>query len=222
MGNEMISVFGLMRFNDAYTPGDARQTLAGRAGEQKAQLPGSTLNLVSDRSQLGISYNRGGLELDAISQFHMSDVSAAFAAADRGEMDVGAGLSQEGLKDIFVLTAFKNTVIEPPTHGKFVKRMSLLTKRPDVSLEQFREEWFNFHAILLKRMPGILGYRQNLVIDAPPQHDRTPITGIVELWLESPELIEAVFRSDRGVTTMTHAREFIGEITTFLVEPIAL
>lgn len=219
----MISVFGLMRFNEGYTSKDAKGTLASRLETtKKAQLPDSTLNLVSDRNQLGITYQRGDLELDAISQFKVPDVSAGFSAAEAGEMDVGGGLSQEGLKDIFVLTAFRNTVIEPPTTGKFVKRMSLLTKRPDVDLEHFRSEWFGLHATLLRRMPGILGYRQNFVIDSPPQGDRTPIHGIVELWFESAETIGSAFRSDRGITTMTHAKEFIGEITTFMVEPVGL
>ncbi|MBO9112651.1 MULTISPECIES: EthD family reductase [Rhizobium/Agrobacterium group] len=219
----MISVFGLMRFNDGYTIKDAKGSAANRSEtNQKSQLPGSKLNLVSDRNQLGITYQRGGLELDAISQFKLTDVSAGFSAAEAGEMDVGAGLSQEGLKDIFVLTAFADTVIEPPTNGTFVKRMSLLTKRSDVDLERFRSEWFGVHSILLRRMPGILGYRQNFIIDSPPHGDRTPIHGIAELWFETRDAIDPAFRSDKGITTMTHAKEFIGEITTFIVEPLDL
>ncbi len=217
----MISVFGLMRFNDGYTSTEAKGTIATRIAE-RPQLPGSVVNLVTDRTQHGIDYQRGNLELDAISQFKVSDVSAAFTAAELGEMDVGASLSQGELTDIFVLSAFRNTVIEPPTTGKFVKRMSLLTKRLDVDLEHFRSEWFGLHATLLRRMPGILGYRQNFIVDAPPHRDRTPVHGIVELWFESPEAIDSAFRSDKGITTMTHAKEFIGEITTYMVDPIDL
>lgn len=218
----MISVFGLMRFADGYSRDEADKTLAEKDKAATRQLPGSVLNLVSDRKQLGITYNRGSLELDAISQFQLADVSEGFTAADQGRMDVGAGLSQEGLTDIFVLTAFRNTVIAPPSAGKYVKRMSLLTKRPDVDLEDFRNEWFGLHGTLVKRLPGILGYQQNLVIDAPQQTERSLVHGIVELWFESPDAIDSAFRSDRGVTTMTHAKEFIGEITTFLVEPVSL
>ncbi|MCP2138620.1 uncharacterized protein (TIGR02118 family) [Rhizobium sp. SLBN-94] len=217
----MISVFGLMRFNDGYTTAEAKDTVVARTNG-KPQLPGSVLNLVTDRNQLGITYQRGGLELDAISQFNVSDVSAAFTATEQEEMDVGAGLSQGELKDIFVVTAFRNTIIEPPTTGKFVKRMSLLSKRPDVDLEHFRSEWFGLHAVLLRRMPGILGYRQNFIVDAPPYAERTPVHGIVELWFESTEAIDSAFRSDKGITTMTHAKEFIGEITTYMVDPIDL
>ncbi|MBB3386192.1 MULTISPECIES: EthD family reductase [unclassified Rhizobium] len=217
----MISVFGLMRFNEGYSTAEAKDTVAARIAE-RPQLPGSVVNLATSRGQLGISCQRGSLEVDAISQFKVADVSAAFTAAELGEMDVGAGLSQGELTDIFVLTAFRNTVIEPPTTGKYVKLMSLLTKRTDVDLEQFRSEWFGLHAVLLNRMSGILGYRQNFIVDAPPRGDRTPLHGIVELWFESAEAIERAFRSDKGITTMTHAKEFIGEITTYTVDPIDL
>jgi hypothetical protein len=45
------------------------------------------------------------------------------------------------------------------------------------------------------------------------------VDGMVELWFPDTETIEAAFRSDVGITTMTHAKEFIAEISTFLVEP---
>jgi len=80
------------------------------------------------------------------------------------------------------------------------------------------------HADLVRTMPGVSGYRQNVVCGrertkgVPCGYDELPIDGIVELWFESPEVLNAAFASPRGVTLMTHAREFIAEITTFLVE----
>jgi len=70
----------------------------------------------------------------------------------------------------------------------------------------------------------VRGYRQNLIVGRevpkgqPVDYDRLPIDGIVELWFDDTESLNTAFASPRGVTLMTHAREFIAEITTFLVE----
>ncbi len=45
-----------------------------------------------------------------------------------------------------------------------------------------------------------------------------PIDGIVKLWFDDVAALDATFLSLPGATLMTHALEFIDEITTFLVE----
>jgi len=76
---------------------------------------------------------------------------------------------------------------------------------------------------LLKRM-SIKGYTQNLVIDRnlgrgkPATYDQLPVDGSVELWFADVESLDAAFASDAGRTLITHASEFISEISTFLVE----
>jgi hypothetical protein len=56
-------------------------------------------------------------------------------------------------------------------------------------------------------MPGVSGYRQNVVIarerikGQPCGYEDLPIDGIVELWLERPETLEAAFSSPAGRTT---------------------
>jgi uncharacterized protein (TIGR02118 family) len=100
--------------------------------------------------------------------------------------------------------------------------MSLLRKRPDVSSEVFKDEWFNLHALLVRRLPGVLGYRQNLVLDGADEDGERVVDGIVELWFESLESIEGAFTSPRGITTMTHAKEFIAQINTYVVQPTVI
>ena len=48
------------------------------------------------------------------------------------------------------------------------------------------------------------------------------IDGIVELWFETTDTLNAAFSSPQGVETMQHATTFIDEITTFLVEPFVV
>jgi hypothetical protein len=73
-------------------------------------------------------------------------------------------------------------------------------------------------------MPGIEGYRQNLVIErqavkgTPCDYNDLPVDGVVELWFTSADTLNQAFASPQGVQTMAHAKSFIDEITTFIVE----
>jgi uncharacterized protein (TIGR02118 family) len=102
--------------------------------------------------------------------------------------------------------------------------MSTLKRRADVSPEKFKAEWFDVHSFLVKRLPEIKGYTQNLVFGRshtrgkPATYEDLPINGIVELWFTDADSLNAGFASDAGKTLMTHATEFISEISTFLVE----
>jgi len=93
-----------------------------------------------------------------------------------------------------------------------------------VSTERFEHEWRVEHARLVKRVEGVRGYRQNLIVarEAPKGtrvgYEGLPVDGIVELWFDNAASLDAAFATPQGVTLMTHAREFIAEITTFLVE----
>jgi len=113
----------------------------------------------------------------------------------------------------------------PVTKGeRLIKRMSTLKRRPDVSAEKFQREWFDVHSELVKRLPEVKGYTQNLIFDRshgrgrPITYDEFPVDGIVELWFRDADDLESGFRSASGKTLMTHAEEFIAEISTFLVE----
>ena len=73
-------------------------------------------------------------------------------------------------------------------------------------------------------MPGVAGYRQNVVIARERikgqacGYDELPIDGIVEMWFEDAATLEAAFGSPAGRTTMKHALTFLAEITAFVVE----
>jgi uncharacterized protein (TIGR02118 family) len=182
-------------------------------------------NHVTDQIQRGIDFKRGPLSFDGFSQLGFDSLTDM--RSQMGHSVVEALIADEAnfLNDITVITTLRNVVVQPPKSGKFVKRMSTLRKRPDVTMPEFQRQWFNEHSYLVKRIPGLLGYRQNLVIDR--QKSRTAdsddgmslgIDGIVELWFEDVDAIERGFRSDRGRTTMMHAQEFISEISTFMVD----
>src|SRR5262249_31854193 len=181
-------------------------------------------NYVVDSVQRGITYPRGNEQLDGISMLWFDSEQAM---RDAIATDAGRALVADEnhfMGDLRIVALDQVEVIAPATDRPLIKRMSLLKRLPGVSPERFKHEWRVEHAHLVQRVDGVRGYRQTLIVgrEAPKgtrvDYDGLPIDGIVELWFDDAASIDAAFSSPQGVTLMTHAREFIAEITTFLVE----
>ena len=196
-----------------------------------ARLPGLleySQNHVVDSEQRGISFKRGPEQLDGISQLRFESLESMQAAI---ATEVGPILIEDENKFIGrlrIVTVEPHVVVAPPASGKVLKRMSLLRRREGISPETFAREWREVHGPLVKQMPGIKGYRQNLIQgrESPKgvivSHTEMPIDGIVELWFDDTESINNAFGSAIGKEKMAHAATFIGEITTFLVETVTV
>jgi uncharacterized protein (TIGR02118 family) len=191
------------------------------AQEVKPQTPDAVFggrrqyldNVVVDQSQLAIDYKRGSFDLTNILQLTYDELPSDV-------MSIHRQLSTDalGAETKLTMVTLQNTVIAPPENAKALKRMSLLQRRPDVDFETFQHEWFYLHGLLVKRLKGVVGYRQNLALSNFAGSSPAFIDGMVELWFEDAQAIAQAFQTDSGRTLMTHAKEFIGEITTFLVE----
>lgn len=219
----MISVMALIRTATDLSEALVQETLAASAVRRAAAegVVGRVFNRVTDSTQRGFEYARPAIGIDAIAQFFCRDISSGMAGAASGGLELSMGVPGHIIEEMHPILCLQNTVIQPPAPGMALKRMSTLRKRPDVSAEEFQDQWFNMHAILVKRLPGIAGYRQNLVLDGPRDaQGNMLVDGMVELWFPDVAMIETAFRSGAGLTTMAHAREFIAGIATFLVDPI--
>ena len=219
----MISVMALIRTATDLSESLVKDTLAasGQRHDEEEGIVGRVFNRVIDSTQRGIEYARPSIQLDAIAQFFCRDISSGMSGAASGGLNLSMGVPGHIIEEMQPILCLQNTVIPAPASGPMLKRMSTLRKRPDVSAEEFQKQWFDLHAVLVKRLSGIAGYRQNLVLDGP--RDATGamlVDGMVELWFPDAAAIETAFRSDIGITTMTHAKEFIAEIGTFLVDPV--
>ena len=146
--------------------------------------------------------------------FRASDIAAALIE-DEGRF----------LSVLHIVTARQDIVIPVPddaARARLLKRISTLKRKPDVSEEDFRREWI-VHSDLVRKMPGVSAYRQNVVLSrecvkgAACGYQELPIDGIVELWFETTDTLNAAFASSAGQTTMAHAKTFISEITAFVV-----
>lgn len=140
----------------------------------------------------------------------------------------GAGASDlvEFASDCKVLVfvkKFDTPVPERFKGKKLLKRMSFLGRGEGISAERFQEEWWGLHSDLVRKMPGYVGYAQNLVIDRiiNGQHvtyDELPIDGMVEFWFEDMDGFNECFNSEAFAKTGEHGHTFLGNVTTYMCE----
>ncbi|WP_262028144.1 EthD domain-containing protein [Microvirga sp. Mcv34] len=224
----MIVRMGLLTRKPGLSSEDFRSHWRDVHGPLAARLPGLRRyhqNHVVDRSQLAIDHARGAWSVDGISELwfdslddmHRAISSDAYreVAEDHVRFVGGTGL----------ITAEQNVVVPvEATAGPLVKRMSILTRKRGLTPEQFKSEWWGFHADAVRKFPNLMGYTQNLLtgrsagLGQSASYEALPIDGMVELWFRSVADIEAAFRSPAANVSQTHALSFIEEITTFLVE----
>lgn len=183
-------------------------------------------NAVTDRLQRGIDFARGPWDFDGISQLRFDDAKHADHAFR--DSDIAAALIEdEGrfMGELHIVTARQDIVVPVPqdaARARLLKRISTLKRRPDMSEDDFHREWI-VHRDLVRNMPGVSAYRQNVVLSrewvkgTPCGYQKLPIDGIVELWFETTDTLNAAFASSAGRTTMAHAKTFISEITAFVV-----
>ncbi|MCP2138611.1 uncharacterized protein (TIGR02118 family) [Rhizobium sp. SLBN-94] len=229
----MIVRMGLFRRKPELTVEDFarhwRETHGALVRDTFGTLEAYIQNLVTDKTQKGIAYERSDLEIDAISQLFFPTLTAMRGSVNEENLKRLQEDEANFLTDLMVATAFQNTVIPVQKDAKRVKRMSLLKRKPGISTEEFQGQWFNDHAALVKRLPGLLGYRQNIIIDWQTNRfsdgsdsGELALDGIVELWFEDEAAIERGFKSAQGQTAMMHAKEFLGQISTYVVNPVEI
>lgn len=220
---------GLLRKKPDWTDQRFRDYWRNIHGPLAARVPNLReywQNVVTDRLQRGIDFARGPWDFDGISQLWFDDATLADHAFR--DSDIAAALIEdEGrlLGDLHIVTARQDVVIPVPeaaARARLLKRISTLKRRPDVSEDDFRREWI-VHRDLVRNMPGVSAYRQNVVLyrervkGTACGYPELPIDGIVELWFETTDTLNAAFASAAGQTTMAHAKTFISEITAFVV-----
>lgn len=220
---------GLLRKKQEWSDERFRDYWRNTHGPLAARVPNLReywQNAVTDRLQRGIDFARGSWDFDGMSQlwFDNSD------HANHGFRDSSlapALIEDENrfLGELHIVTARQDVVIPVPEdagRARLLKRISTLKRNPNLSEDDFRREWV-IHRDLVRKMPGVSAYRQNVILSRewvkgrPCGYKELPIDGIVELWFESTDTLNAAFSAAAGQATMAHAKTFIAEITAFVV-----
>ena len=224
----MIVRMGLLTRRPDLTPEQFRRHWLTVHGPLASQMPGLLAyhqNHVVDARQLGIAYTRGDWDLDGLSELWFDDREAMRRAVASEAYAAVAADAKHCMGSTRVIVAEQQVVVPLPADGgPLIKRMSLLKRRPEHDEARFRHEWWTVHAPMLERFPHLMGYTQNLIVDreaspgASSPYEAVPADGIVEMWFRDVDGLQAAFASDAARAAQAHAREFIAEITTFLVE----
>ncbi len=103
-----------------------------------------------------------------------------------------------------------------------IKRMSVITQKPGMSDKEFFRHWKDIHGPLAKRLPYVLKYVQNHIVDKKQKFDADRGTveadGIVEFWFDSVEKMNEAFTSEPGQALIEDGMLFLGTVSTWIVQ----
>jgi uncharacterized protein (TIGR02118 family) len=103
-----------------------------------------------------------------------------------------------------------------------IKSITLLTRRAEITHEEFLRHWREEHAALAHAVPGLRRYVQNVIVHEPsrpdvPNHE-IAVDGIAELWYDDLASWKAAYASPQGKALTDDGATFIGRVKGFLVE----
>jgi uncharacterized protein (TIGR02118 family) len=104
-----------------------------------------------------------------------------------------------------------------------IKRISILTRKPEFTPEAFAKHWLEIHGPLAQKVPGIQRYVQNHITEAVHHPDlpasAQKIDGIVEMHFEDREAMETALNSPEAKAMFADGTLFIETVTSFVVDP---
>jgi len=226
----MIARFGLLTRKAGLSEAAFDHHWQHSHGPIAARFPGLLAywqHRVVDRGQFGITHARDRASaLDGFSELHFADMASMLAAVRAPVFAPSLVDERDFLEDVRIVACEKHVVIPfAPGDGPAIKRMTVLTRLPGLSQEDFRREWLTTHADWVRKWPGVLGYHQNLVVDRyhgsrteSAAYDAVPVDGIVEFWFRDRAAAAATYASDVVARTQEHATRFLDTITPYFVE----
>ena len=113
-----------------------------------------------------------------------------------------------------------------------IKRVTIMTRKPGMTRAAFAEYWTKVHGPLLASHPAVKRFTINVTREwlrfsvrneDPTDPLRSTIVtqtpdGIVELWFEDRESMEAMYKSDFSRQLVADAEHFVGAIVTFIMD----
>ena len=103
-----------------------------------------------------------------------------------------------------------------------IKSLSLLTRRSELTHEQFVRHWLDIHGPLAHAVPGIRRYVQSHITDERRRPDipttEVPIDGVAELWFDDLAAMERSNATPQARALHADGALFIGQIKSFVID----
>ena len=106
-----------------------------------------------------------------------------------------------------------------------IAAISLMQRRPDISLAKFRKHWLDPHGVMTAALPGLRHYIQSHCIASPVTNalaEHLGIEGIPELWFDSIEDRRMAYTSPRIAECNIDSEQFVGAVTRLVTEPVVV
>ena len=107
-----------------------------------------------------------------------------------------------------------------------IKSVTLLTRKPGLTHEQFMRHWVEIHAPLALKVPGIRRYVQTHLLEERTRPDipssEAEIDGIAELWYDDLESMRKALASPEGKALYADGALFIGQVKTYTTQELTV
>jgi uncharacterized protein (TIGR02118 family) len=106
-----------------------------------------------------------------------------------------------------------------------IAALSLMKRRPDISVTQFRRHWLDPHGVMTAELPGVRQYIQSHFIDSPHNNElarRLDIGGMPELLFDSYDDRKIAYTSKRIAECNIDSEHFVGAVTRIVTEPVVI
>ncbi|MFM9846751.1 MAG: EthD family reductase [Hyphomicrobiaceae bacterium] len=103
-----------------------------------------------------------------------------------------------------------------------IAAISMMRRRADISLDQFRRHWLDPHGVMTAELPGARFYIQSHCLDAPGTNALAKdlaIDGFPQLWFDSIEARRIAYTSPRIAECNVDSENFVGAVSRLVTEP---
>ena len=103
-----------------------------------------------------------------------------------------------------------------------IAAISMMRRRADLSLEQFRKHWLDPHGVMTAELPGVRNYIQSHCLDAPGTNAlarELAIDGFPQLWFDDIAARHVAYTSPRIAECNIDSEQFIGAVSRLVTEP---
>ena len=103
-----------------------------------------------------------------------------------------------------------------------IAAISMMRRRADISVAQFRRHWLDPHGVLTAGLPGVRHYIQSHVVESPHNNAlarELDLMGFPELWFESYDDRSIAYKSPRIAECNIDSEQFVGAVKRIVAEP---
>jgi uncharacterized protein (TIGR02118 family) len=149
------------------------------------------------------------------------DARARAGASAEGKRWHADGATIIGAIRMFV--AREDRVVPLPAKRPPLKTLSVIKRKPQLSVDQFRHHWRGIHAPMARDVPKLRGFALSEIVEEQFRPDIDPFTldgpldGFAESWWDSREARAEMIASEKGQAWFADGATFIGSVKSILL-----